>query len=155
VPTQISPETQRCPSFDPTHGGFQTGFLAITLKSRCCGQLHQRAVTIASIGGNMTAIIYNFDRWAEDDSVDETERLFSALERYTTAQLLELLYVGEEPGFFELVHGLFGLSDNSGLILQKFLSEMPPHTTVTIDPDGRCVLTPGTFEREKPVKGIA
>ena len=103
----------------------------------------------------MTAIIYNFDRWAEDDSVDETERLFSALERYTTAQLLELLYVGEEPGFFELVHGLFGLSDDSRLILQKFLSEMPPHTTVTIDADGRCVLTPGTFEREKPVKGIA
>ena len=102
----------------------------------------------------MTAIIYDFDRWAEDDSVDETERLFSALERYTTAQLLELLYVGEEPGFFELVHGLFGLSDDSSLILQKFLSEMPPQTTVTIDAQGRCVLTPGTFEREKPVKGI-
>jgi hypothetical protein len=103
----------------------------------------------------MTAIIYNFDRWAEDDSVDETERLFSALERYTTAQLLELLYIGEEPGFFELVHGLFGLSDDSRLILQKFLSEMPPQTTVTIDAAGRCVLTPGIFEREKPVKGIA
>jgi hypothetical protein len=106
-------------------------------------------------GGKMTAIIYNFDRWAEDDSVDETERLFSALERYTTAQLLELLYVGEEPGFFELVHGLFGVSDDSRLILQRFLSEMPPQTTVTIDAEGRCVLTPGTFEREKPVKGIA
>jgi len=103
----------------------------------------------------MTAIIYNFDRWAEDDSVDETERLFSALERYTTAELLELLYVGEEPGFFELVRGLFGVPDDSRLILQKFLSEMPPHTTVTIDAAGRCVLTPGTFEGEKPVKGIA
>jgi hypothetical protein len=103
----------------------------------------------------MTAIIYNFDRWAKDDLVDETERLFSALERYTTAQLLELLYVGEEPGFFELVRGLFGLSDDNRLILQKFLSEMSPHTTVTIDASGRCVLTPGTFEREKPVKGIA
>jgi hypothetical protein len=103
----------------------------------------------------MTAIIYNFDRWAEDDLVDDTERLLSALERYTIAQLLELLYVGEEPGFFELVHGLFGLSEDSRLILQKFLAEMPPHTTVTIDPDGRCVLSPGAFEREKPVKGIA
>jgi len=103
----------------------------------------------------MTATIYNFDRWAKDDSVDETERLFSALERYTTAQLLELLYVGEEPGFFELTRGLFGLSDDSRLILQKFLAEMPPQTTVTIDPDGRCVLTPGTLEPDKPVKGIA
>jgi hypothetical protein len=103
----------------------------------------------------MTAIIYNFDRWAEDDLVDETERLFSALERYTTPQLLELLYVGEEPGFFEVVRGLFGLSDDSRLILEKFLSEMPPHTTVTIDAAGRCVLTPGNFDREKPVKGIA
>jgi hypothetical protein len=102
----------------------------------------------------MTAIIYNFDRWVEDDSVDETERLLSALERYTTAQLLELLYVGEEPGFFELMRGLFGLSDDSRLILQKFLSEIPPQTTVTIDRDGRCVLTPGTFAREKPVKGL-
>lgn len=103
----------------------------------------------------MTAIIYNFDRWAGDDSADETERLFSALERYTTAELLELLYVGEEPGFFELVRGLFALSDDSRLILQKFLSEMPARTIVTIDAAGRCVLTPGTFEREKPVKGIA
>ena len=115
----------------------------------------ERAETIASIGGNMTAIIYNFDRWAKDEAVDETERLFSALERYTTPQLLELLYIGEEPGFFELVRGLFGLSDDNRLILQKFLSEMSPHTTVTIDAAGRCVLTPGTFQREKPVKGIA
>jgi hypothetical protein len=131
---------------------------AITLKSRYCAQVRytgKKTETIASIGGNMTAIIYNFDRWAEDDPVDETERLLSALERYTTAQLLELLYVGEEPGFFELVRGLFGLSDDSRLILQKFLSEIPPQTTVTIDADGRCVLTPGTFEEAKPVKGIA
>jgi hypothetical protein len=102
----------------------------------------------------MTAIIYNFKPWAEDDPVDETERLLSALERYTTAQLLELLYVGEEPGFFDLVRGLFGLSDDSRLILEKFLSEIPPQTTVTIDADGRCVLTPGNFERESRSKGL-
>src|ERR1700692_4397153 len=96
-----------------------------------------------SIGGNMTAIIYNFDRWAENDSVDETERLFSALERYTTAQLLELLYVGEEPGFFELMRGLFGLSDDNRLVLQNFLAAMPPQSmSVTIDPAGRCILAP-------------
>jgi len=158
TPSQISPKGLHYGRFDPTQGKFRTGPLAITLKSRCCGQLQLTGECNEDRehrGKNMTAIIYNFDRWAEDDSVDETERLFSALERYTTAQLLELLYVGEEPGFFELVHGLFGLSDDSSMILQKFLSEMPPHTTVTIDPEGRCVLTPGTVERKSPVKVIA
>jgi hypothetical protein len=104
----------------------------------------------------MTAIIYNFDRSSEGSSVDETERLFSALGRYTIAELLELLYVGEEPGFFELIRGLFGLSDESRLILQKFLAAAPLQTTtVSIDPEGRCILTHGTLERENPIKGIA
>jgi hypothetical protein len=89
----------------------------------------------------MTAIIYNFDRSAESNSGDETERLFSALGRYTSAELLELLYVGEEPDFFELMRGLFALPDESRLVLQNFLTAMPLETTtVTIDPDGRCVL---------------
>jgi hypothetical protein len=39
----------------------------------------------------MTAVIYKFERPGGDDSVDETERLFSALERYSSAELLELL----------------------------------------------------------------
>ena len=100
----------------------------------------------------MSAIIYNFDRSSEGSSVDETERLFSALERYTIAELLELLYVGEEPGFFELMRGLFALSDENRLILQKFLAAAPlPTTTVAIDPEGRCILT----HRENPIKGIA
>jgi hypothetical protein len=103
----------------------------------------------------MTAVIYKFERSGEGDSTDETERLFSALGRYTIAELLELLYVGEEPGFFELMRGLFGLSDDSRLILQKFLESVPLQTTaVTIDPQGRCVLTPGTSEQENPIKGI-
>jgi len=103
----------------------------------------------------MTAIIYNFDRSSEGSSVDETERLFSALGRYTIAELLELLYVGEEPGYFELIRGLFGLSDESRLILQKFLAAAPLQTTtVSIDPEGRCILTHGTL-RENPIKGIA
>jgi hypothetical protein len=101
----------------------------------------------------MTAIIYNFDRWAEDDLVDETERLFSALERYTTPQLLELLYVGEEPGFFELVHGLFGVSDDSRLIFRNFSPKCPSNHR-----DDRCGGTvrayPG-LRTGKPVKGIA
>src|SRR3954464_15651383 len=90
----------------------------------------------------MTAIIYPFDRSSEGSSVDETERLFSALGRYTVAELLELLYVGEEPGFFELVRGLFGLSDESRLVLQDFLAVTPlVKTDVRIDSGGRCVLT--------------
>jgi hypothetical protein len=91
----------------------------------------------------MTAVIYNFERSSESAPIDETERLFSALGRYTTAELLELLYVGEEPGFFELMRGLFGLSDENRLILQNFLAAMPPQSmTVTIDPAGRCILAP-------------
>jgi hypothetical protein len=89
----------------------------------------------------MTAVIYKFERSDESNSIDETERLFTALGRYTSAELLELLYVGEEPGFFELVRGLFGLSDESRLILQNFLAAMPPHTvTATIDREGRFIL---------------
>jgi hypothetical protein len=91
----------------------------------------------------MTAIIYDFERCRESAPIDEIERLFSALERYTSAELLELLYVGEEPGFFELMRGLFGLSDEDRSILQNFLATMPPQSmTVTIDPAGRCILAP-------------
>jgi hypothetical protein len=104
----------------------------------------------------MTAIIYNFVRPTESSSDDEAERLFSALGRYTVAELLELLYVGEEPEFFELMRGVFGVSDESRFILQKFLTAAP-HQTVTaaIDREGRCVLTLGLSEQEKPIKGVA
>jgi hypothetical protein len=105
----------------------------------------------------MTAVIYNFTRPVEGGSIDETERLFSALGRYTSAELLELLYVGEEPGFFELIRGLFGLSDESRLILQNFIAAMPPDSmTAAIDPQGRCILThEPSVPRENPGKGIA
>jgi hypothetical protein len=104
----------------------------------------------------MTAIIYNFVRATESSPDDETERLFAALGRYSVAELLELLYVGEEPGYFELMRGLFGLSDESRLILQDFLAAAPRRPiSAVIDPDGRCVLTLGAFEQEKPIKGIA
>jgi hypothetical protein len=94
----------------------------------------------------MTAVIYNFERSRESAPVDETERLFSALGRYTSAELLELLYVGEEPGFFELMRGLFGLSDENRLVLQNFLAAMPPQSmTATIDQAGRCILAPKNF----------
>jgi len=108
-------------------------------------------------GETMSAIIYNFDRSsAESNSTDESERLFSALGRYTIPELLELLYVGEEPDFFELIRALYALSDDNRLILQQFL-EAAPHQTVTaaIDPKGRCVLAVEASEQEKPAKGIA
>jgi hypothetical protein len=93
----------------------------------------------------MTAVIYNFDRSNEGDTTDETERLLSALGRYTSAELLELLYVGEEPGFFDLIRGLFGLSEESRLILQNFLTELhSQQATVTIDQQGRCILASET-----------
>lgn len=97
----------------------------------------------------MTAIIYKFERSGEDGSVDETARLLSALARYTSTELLELLYVGEEPGFFELMRGLFGgLSDESRWILQNFFAAVPHQTmTAEIDPEGRCVLTLGSSEK--------
>ena len=99
----------------------------------------------------MTAIIYNFVRSEEGSSDDETERLFSALGRYTVAELLELLYIGEEPEFFELMRGIFGISDESRFILQKFLAALPNQTiTAAIDPEGRCVLSVETFEQQKP-----
>jgi hypothetical protein len=99
----------------------------------------------------MSAIIYNFVRPEEGSSDDETERLFSALGRYTVAELLELLYIGEEPEFFELMRGVFGLSDESRFILQKFLAA-PPNQTITasIDSEGRCVLSAGALAQRKP-----
>ena len=102
----------------------------------------------------MTAVIYNFERATESDSIDETERLFSALGRYTCAELLELLYVAEEPGYFDLMRGIFGLSQESRLVLQNFLTAAPTQAMkVTIDQKGRCVLS---FEaQENPVRGIA
>ncbi len=104
----------------------------------------------------MTAIIYNFVRSTESSSDDETERLFAALGRYTVAELLELLYVGEEPGYFELMRSLFALPDESRLVLEEFLAAAPQRPiTAAIDPEGRCVLTLAASGQEKPIKGIA
>jgi hypothetical protein len=91
----------------------------------------------------MTAelIIFDPDRSTRSDSFDQTDRLLSALGEYTSAELLELLYVGQEPGFFELVRGLFALSDESRLGLQNFLANAGHRaTTGAIDREGRFVL---------------
>lgn len=90
----------------------------------------------------MSAVIYNFSRPVKADTTDDAaERLFSALSRYTRAELLELLYVGEEPGFFELMRGLFGLSDEGRMALQNFLADSANRqTTVSVDRQGRLML---------------
>jgi hypothetical protein len=97
----------------------------------------------------MTAelIILDLNRSSKSESVDETEMLFSALGQYTSSQLLELLYVGQEPGFFDLMRGLFALPDESRLILQNFLVTAPHRAkTGVIDPEGRFVLQHRAFE---------
>src|SRR5436305_12357605 len=90
----------------------------------------------------MTAelIIFDPDRPIRSDSNDETDRLLSALREYTSAELLELLYVGQEPGFFELVRGIYALPDESRLGLQAFLARAPHRATGATDPEGRFVL---------------
>jgi hypothetical protein len=94
------------------------------------------------------SVVYYLNRPPESDPSDETEWLSAALGRYTGAELRELLYIGEEPGFFELVRVLFALSDESRSILQHFLANTDPQAiTATIDPDGRCILKRGTLEQ--------
>jgi hypothetical protein len=61
-------------------------------------------------------------RLTSSDSVDQTDRLLSALGEYTYQELLELLYIGQEPGFLELMRGLQALPDESRVALQNFLT---------------------------------
>jgi hypothetical protein len=93
------------------------------------------------------SIVYDLDDSLDDDPIDETGRLFAALDRYTNAELIELLYTAEEPGFFEFMRGLFALPEESRLILQNFLTNASARTTTAaIDPEGRCILIPGPLE---------
>jgi hypothetical protein len=59
------------------------------------------------------SVVYYLNRVPASDPNDQTEWLLTALGQYTDAELRELLYVAEEPGFFELMRGLFALSDES------------------------------------------
>jgi hypothetical protein len=94
----------------------------------------------------MTAELILFDTFRPTDSdpaVDAVDRVFAAIGQYRSAELLELLYVGQEPGFFELMRGLFALPDESRLMLQQFLATAAQRTTGAIDPEGRLVLQHG------------
>ncbi|MBV8521407.1 MAG: hypothetical protein JOY71_04635 [Acetobacteraceae bacterium] len=87
------------------------------------------------------SVVYYLNR-QPDEPVEDTEWLFSALSEFTGAELRELLYVAQEPEFFELMRGLFSLSDESRAALQQFLGNNDPRPTkVTIEGDGRCVLS--------------
>ena len=67
------------------------------------------------------SVVYYLNRAPESDPNDQTEWLLTALANYTGAELRELLYVAEEPGFFELMRGLFALPEESRAVLQHFL----------------------------------
>jgi hypothetical protein len=105
------------------------------------------------IGEKMSAesVIYYLDRHRSPatDPVDETEWLVSAMGEFAAAELRELLYVAQEPEFFEMIRGLFALPDSARLALQRFLAASDPRATrASIDSAGRCVLS-----REKTEPG--
>ena len=93
------------------------------------------------------SVIYYLNRQPDTEPVEDTEWLFSALGEFTGAELRELLYLAQEPEFFELMHGLFGMSDESRSVLQEFLTRTDPRPAkAAIDADGSCILsriTPG------------
>jgi hypothetical protein len=88
------------------------------------------------------SVIYYLNRQPDCEPVEDTEWLFSALGQFTGAELRELLYVAQEPDFFELMRGIFALSDESRAALQEFLTQTDPRpTNVVVEGDGRCVLS--------------
>jgi hypothetical protein len=87
------------------------------------------------------SVVYYLNRTPESDPDDQTEWLVTALGQYTGAELRELLYVAEEPGFFELMRGLFALPEESRAVLQHFLETgHPPAMKAAIDPKGRLTI---------------
>jgi hypothetical protein len=87
------------------------------------------------------SVVYYLNRVPENDPNDQTEWLLTALGQYTGAELRELLYVAEEPGFFALMRGLFALSDDSRAVLQQFLETgHPPAMKAAIDLKGRLMI---------------
>ncbi len=102
------------------------------------------------------SVIYylNLNREPLNEPVDETEWLFSALGQFTSAELRELLYVAQEPGFFEMMRAVFALSDPGRAMLQDFLTASDPRpVNASIDVQGRCILDRGTpehGERSRP-----
>ena len=103
------------------------------------------------------SVVYYLNRVPESDPNDQTEWLATALGRFTGAELRELLYVAEEPGFFELMRALFSLSDESRAALQQYLeSGHPPAMKAAVDLRGRLTLEHANVEqRVQVLPGIA
>jgi hypothetical protein len=94
------------------------------------------------------SVVYYLNRVPESDPNDQTEWLLTALGQYTDAELRELLYVAEEPGFFELMRGLFALSDESRAVLQQFLEAgRPAAMEASIDAKGRFTIEQASVEQ--------
>ena len=90
------------------------------------------------------SVIYYLKRPPAEEPVDETEWLFSALGQFTPAELRELLYIAQEPDFFETMRAMFALPEQSRSVLQEFLGSADPRpVNAAIEPDGRCVLQRG------------
>ena len=91
------------------------------------------------------SVVYYLNRPPANDPVDETEWLFSALGQFTGAELRELLYIAQEPDFFETMRAVFALPEQNRAALQDFLAaaDVRP-VNVTVEPGGRCVLQRGT-----------
>jgi len=97
----------------------------------------------------MTAELILLDHYRprEPEPIDATDTLFSALGQYSSAELHELLYVGQEPGFFELMRSVFALPEETRHVLQKFLTEASRRTTTgKIDEHGRLTLKHTPFK---------
>ena len=87
------------------------------------------------------SVIYFLKRPPANDPVDETEWLFSALGQFTGAELRELLYIAQEPGFFETMRAVFALPEHSRVVLQEFLAASDPRPVrAVVEPAGRCIL---------------
>ena len=94
------------------------------------------------------SVVYYLNCVPESDPNDQTEWLLTALGQYTGAELRELLYVAEEPGFFELMRGLFALSDENRAVLQQFLANgSPAAMKAAIDPNGRLTIDHASVEQ--------
>lgn len=97
------------------------------------------------------SVIYYLKPPPANDPVDDTEWLFSALGQFTGGELRELLYVAQEPEFFETMRAVFALPEHSRSALQEFLGAADPQRVrAAIEPDGRCVLQPDAQQPQKP-----
>ena len=102
------------------------------------------------------SVIHFLKRPPLNDPFDEVEWLFSALGQFTGAELRELLYIGQEPGFFETMRAVFALPEQSRVVLQEFLAAGEPQAVEAVFvPGGRCVLRRPASEAQKPPVTIA